>query len=243
MAKLVRWLAAAVLASGSCRLPGRDGAAAHGIAMHGEPEYPPDFTHFDYVNPDAPKGGSLVMAAIGTFDSLNPYIVRARRGGRRLTFETLTTQSNDEAFTEYGLLAETIEMPEDRSWVAFELRPEARWHDGKPVTVDDVIFSFDMLKTQGRALLPRLLRQRRQGGGRTASAGEVRVRRHHQPRAAADHRPAAGAAEALLGGPGLRADDARAAAGQRPLPGQERRCRPLHHLWSACRTIGARTSR
>lgn len=124
---------------------------AHGVAMHGEPNYPPGFTHFDYVDPDAPKGGSLTMAAIGSFDSLNPYIVKGSPAvGLGMVFETLTTQSNDEAFSEYGLLAESIDMPEDRSWVAFELRPQARWHDGQPVTVDDVIFSFDILKAKGQ---------------------------------------------------------------------------------------------
>ena len=127
-----------------------EAAPAHGVAMHGEVAYPPGFTHFSYVNPDAPKGGELAMAAIGSFDNLNPYIVRGTpASGIGLVFETLTTQSNDEAFSEYGLIARTIEMPEDRSWVAFELRQEARWHDGKPVTVDDVIFSLDILKTKG----------------------------------------------------------------------------------------------
>ena len=124
---------------------------AHGVAMHGEPAYPPDFTHFSYVDPDAPKGGSLVMAAIGSFDSTNPYIIRGEPvAGIGLVYDTLTTQSNDEPFTEYGLLAEKIDMPEDRSWVAFELRPQARWQDGTPITVDDVIFSFDILKTKGQ---------------------------------------------------------------------------------------------
>lgn len=123
---------------------------AHGVAMHGEPAYPADFTHFAYVNPDAPKGGSLAMAAIGSFDSLNPYILKGNAAvGVGLVFETLTTQSNDEAFSEYGLLAQSIEMPDDRSWVAFTLRPEARWQDGQPVTVDDVVFSFDILKAKG----------------------------------------------------------------------------------------------
>lgn len=123
---------------------------AHGVAMHGEPAYPADFTHFAYVNPDAPKGGSLAMAAIGSFDSLNPYILKGNAAvGVGLVFETLTTQSNDEAFSEYGLLAQSIEVPDDRSWVAFTLRPEARWQDGQPVTVDDVVFSFDILKAKG----------------------------------------------------------------------------------------------
>ena len=117
----------------------QDVAAAHGVAMHGDLKYGPEFEHFDYVNPDAPKGGTVTFASIGTFDTLNPFIIKG----------TLTTQSEDEPFSEYGLLAESIEMPEDRSWVAFTLRPEARWHDGKPVTVEDVIFSFNTLKEKG----------------------------------------------------------------------------------------------
>jgi microcin C transport system substrate-binding protein len=122
----------------------------HGLAMHGEPKYGPDFTHFEYVNPDAPKGGLIRQAAIGTFDSFNAFIVKGTpASGIGFLFETLTTQSLDEAFSEYGLLAETIEVPDDRSWVAYKLRPEARWHDGKPVTVADVIFTFETLKTKG----------------------------------------------------------------------------------------------
>lgn len=123
---------------------------AHAIAMHGQPKYGADFPHFDYVNPQALKGGTIVFGASGSFDSLNPFTLKGRTAaGVGNLFETLTTRSFDEAFTEYGLLAETIEWPADRSWVAFTLRPQARWHDGKPVTVEDVIWSFDTLKTQG----------------------------------------------------------------------------------------------
>src|SRR6476469_5705192 len=122
---------------------------AHGVAMHGDPAYPADFIHFTYVDPGAPKGGNLVMAAIGSFDSLNPYILKGNAaGGVSLVYETLTTQSNDEAFSEYGLLAQSIEVPDDRSWVAFTLRPEARWQDGQPVTVHDVVFSFGILEAK-----------------------------------------------------------------------------------------------
>ncbi len=127
---------------------------AHAIAMHGEPKYGPDFTHFDYLNPDAPKGGTLREAAQGGFDSFNPYIAKGNAAdGMGYIFETLLTNGADEAFTEYGLIAETVEWPEDRSWVAFTLRPEARWHDGQPITVDDVIFSLDLLKTKGHPQL------------------------------------------------------------------------------------------
>jgi microcin C transport system substrate-binding protein len=123
---------------------------AHGIAMHGDLKYPPDFAHFDYVNPDAPKGGMLKMGAQGTFDSFNPYIIKGNdAAGVGFLTETLLTKSADEAFSEYGLLAESVEWPEDRSWVTFRLRPEARWHDGVPITADDVIFSLDILRTKG----------------------------------------------------------------------------------------------
>lgn len=123
---------------------------SHAIAMHGEPKYGSGFTHFDYVNPDAPKGGELRLAADGTFDSFNPFIPRGTAAdGASMVFETLLTPSADEPFSEYGLLAETVEVPSDRSWVEFRLRPQARWHDGKPVTVEDVIFSLETLRKQG----------------------------------------------------------------------------------------------
>ena len=128
----------------------QDVAPAHGIAMHGDLKYRPDFEHFDYVNPNAPKGGTVTFSVIGTFDSFNPFIIRGQgAAGVASLFESLTTQSLDEPFSEYGLLAETVEMPEDRSWVAFTLRSEARWHDGKPVTVEDVIWSLETLREKG----------------------------------------------------------------------------------------------
>jgi microcin C transport system substrate-binding protein len=121
----------------------------HAIAMHGTPKYGPDFEHFDYVNPDAPKGGTLRVADQGTFDSFNPFIPKGNATGAAI-YETLLTSSDDEPFTEYGLIAESIEMPDDRSWVVFTLRPEARWHDGRPITVEDVIWSLETLKTKGQ---------------------------------------------------------------------------------------------
>lgn len=124
-------------------------APVHALAMHGEPKYGPDFKHFDYVNPDAPKGGRIRLSSIGGYDSFNPFIIRGDPGPSS-TIETLLVRSDDEAFTEYGLLAQSVEMPEDRSWVVFNLRPEARWHDGRPVTAEDVIFSFNILKEKGR---------------------------------------------------------------------------------------------
>jgi microcin C transport system substrate-binding protein len=122
----------------------------HAVAMHGKPKYGPDFQHFDYANPHAPKGGDVRLYAIGTFDNLNSFTLKGISAvGLGGLYDTLLTQSFDEAFTEYGLLAESIEMPEDRSWVAFTLRKKARWHDGKPVTVEDVIFTLNVFKTKG----------------------------------------------------------------------------------------------
>jgi len=125
--------------------------AVNGIAMHGEPKYKAGFTSFEYVNPNAPKGGDLRLAYMGTFDSLNPYILKGNAvdGLGGFVYQTLTIKSSDEAFTEYGSLAESIEMPEDRSYVVFNMRKEAKWSDGKPLTAADVKFSFDTLTTKG----------------------------------------------------------------------------------------------
>ncbi|NJO56195.1 MAG: hypothetical protein HC834_07385 [Rhodospirillales bacterium] len=121
----------------------------HAIAMFGEPKYGENFKHFDYVNPAAPQGGAMSLGASGTFDSFNPYIVKGNPGAGG-SAESLTVASQDEPFTQYGLIAETITWPEDRSWVSYTLRPEARWHDGTPISVEDVIFSLDLLKSKGQ---------------------------------------------------------------------------------------------
>lgn len=125
-------------------------AAAHAIAMHGQPKYAADFTHFDYVNPKAPKGGTLRQGAQGSFDSFNPFIIKGDSAvGAGSIYDTLMTPSEDEAFSQYGLLAETVEMPDDRSWIAFHLRSNAKWHDGQPITADDVIWTFNTLMEKG----------------------------------------------------------------------------------------------
>ncbi len=123
---------------------------AHGFAMHGDLKYGPDFAHFDYVDPDAAKGGTVRQEGIGSFDNLNPYILKGESAaGLGGLFESLMTASADEAFSQYGLIAESVTVPEDRSWVAFTIRPEARWHDGQPITPEDVVFSFDTLRDKG----------------------------------------------------------------------------------------------
>ena len=123
---------------------------SHAIAMHGEPKYDRDFLNVEYIDQDAIKGGSIVRSAIGTYDSFNPFILKGTSAaGIGNLFETLTTGSSDEAFTEYGLLAESIEWPDDRSWVSFIIRDEAEWHDGKKITAEDVIWTFNTLMEKG----------------------------------------------------------------------------------------------
>lgn len=150
---LRRALGGATVAVGLLLLPtGSVAAPTHGIAMLGEPALAPGFMHLPYANPNAPAGGKIVYGEIGTFDSLHPYIVKGRApwGVRAHVFESLMGRSWDEPFTLYGLLAAAVETPEDRSWVEFVLRPEARFSDGSPVTVDDVEFSLTTLREQGR---------------------------------------------------------------------------------------------
>ena len=123
---------------------------AHAISMFDSetPRYPADFRYFDYVNPDAPKGGSLRLASQGSFDSFHPFIPKGNAVSTGAV-ETLLVTSADEPFTGYGLIAESIEWPRDRSWVIFHLRPQARWHDGTPITAEDVAWSFETLVSQG----------------------------------------------------------------------------------------------
>lgn len=133
-----------------CLLPSTT-SAEHAIAMHGQPLYGPEATHFGYVNPDAPKGGSLVLGRTGSFDSLNPFIVRGSAAdGRRLTHQSLLARGYDEPFTLYGLIAEDVSSPEDRGSVSFRLRPGARFHDGSEITVEDVLVTLKTLRDEGR---------------------------------------------------------------------------------------------
>lgn len=125
---------------------------AHAIAMHGTPKYPANFTHLDYANPNAVKGGRIRLAAVnpGGFDSLNPWIAKGVPAvGITSLYDSLVEGTLDEPFSVYGLLAEKMEWPEDRSAITFYLRPEARFHDGKPVTADDIVYTFTLLTTKG----------------------------------------------------------------------------------------------
>ncbi|CAB1061534.1 ABC transporter, substrate-binding protein (cluster 5, nickel/peptides/opines) [Olavius sp. associated proteobacterium Delta 1] len=122
----------------------------HALAMAGSPKYAEDFKHFDYANPNAPKGGNIKLGAVGTFDSLNPFIIRGVPAtGIGLIYDTLTVQSLDEPFTQYGLIAAKIELPQDRSWVIYHINSKAIFHDGASITAADVVFSFNLLMEKG----------------------------------------------------------------------------------------------
>ncbi len=139
----------AALAGPASALTGT-GDPAHGMAMHGALKYAPDFAHFDYVNPNAPKGGEEVRSVVGTFDSLNPFVIQGNpAAGAGMIYDTLTESSADEPFSQYCLLCETMNVPDDRSWVEYELRGDIHWHDGMPITPADVIFSFNTLREKG----------------------------------------------------------------------------------------------
>ena len=122
----------------------------HAISLYGKPAYPPDFKHFNYVNPEAPKGGTIRYAALGQFDSLTPYIDRGiLASGARLQYDTLLARSQDEPLSKYGLVARYIERDPDNNWVAFHIDPKARFNDGTEITAEDVKFSFDLLREKG----------------------------------------------------------------------------------------------
>ena len=138
----------------------------HGLSRFDDLKYPEDFQHFNYVNPNAPKGGKIKIAAIGIFDTLNPYMQTGTHISQipPLNFFSLGflglneplmmgtgaySPTGDESKSAYGLIAESVEYPDDNQWITFNLRPEARFHDGKPITADDVEFSFNYLKKKG----------------------------------------------------------------------------------------------
>ena len=152
---------AALFCAASFSLAGAPGHAEpmHAIAMHGKPALPADFDHFPYADPKAPEGGAITYGVVGTFDSLNPFVLKGMRTTARglwdpqygsLVFEPLMLRSADEPFTLYGLLAKSVEMDDDRTYIQFNLDSRARWSDGMPVTADDVIFTFELLRDHGR---------------------------------------------------------------------------------------------
>jgi peptide/nickel transport system substrate-binding protein len=148
----IRCLLIAVLALATPALA-ESSETVSAIAMHGEPALAPGFDHFPYVNPDAPKGGRLNLAFLGAFDSLNPYNVKALSTAQGLTgnvYQSLMTRSNDEPFTLYGLIAESVETDAARDRMVFHLNPSAQFSDGSPITSADVLFTFNLLKTKGR---------------------------------------------------------------------------------------------
>jgi peptide/nickel transport system substrate-binding protein len=156
MGRILPWLTAAVLVA---LLVPALATPRHGIAMQCEPALPEDYTHFDYANPDAPKGGAITYCVVGSFDNLNPFILKSLRTTARgvidtiygnLVFEPLMTRNADEAFSLYGLLADSVDMDADRKWIEFHLNPKAKWSDGQPVTPDDVLFTYDVFTEKGR---------------------------------------------------------------------------------------------
>ena len=146
-AGVILGLAAGALAGG-----GLAAEPVHGIAMHGSPALAADFDHFPYANPAAPKGGTLHMAVTGSFDSLNPFIIKGERaaGVRGLVFESLLARNLAEPFSLYGLVARSVEVPDDRSSITFHLDPRAKFSDGVPITAADVLFSWKTLRDHGR---------------------------------------------------------------------------------------------
>jgi ABC-type oligopeptide transport system substrate-binding subunit len=130
-----------------------------GLAMHGKPKYGPEATHLDYANLNAPKGGTLRMAGLGTFDSVNPYAIKGKAAeGLNLVYDRLMARVWDEPFTMYPLIADKVTVPDDRSEMTVHVNPKARFHDGTPITADDVIFSFETLRDFGRPNMRRIYR-------------------------------------------------------------------------------------
>src|SRR5947209_17878288 len=125
-------------------------AGTYGVSLFGELKYGPDFKNFDYVNPNAPAGGTMKFSAIGTYDTLNPFVVKGvPAAGIGQIFDTLMVPSEDEAGSEYGVVAQSVELAPDKLSVLYTLRKEARFHDGSAMTPADVVWTFDTLRTKG----------------------------------------------------------------------------------------------
>lgn len=137
---------------------GDDEGFTHGYSVFGSPEYPENFLHYRYANPDAPKGGEVKISYMGSYDSLNQFVVKGTGAyGLQYIYDRLMAEVHDELGTSYGLIAESVRPAPDYSWIEFKLRPEARWHDGKPITVEDVIFSLEIIKEKGSPMRKTML--------------------------------------------------------------------------------------
>jgi microcin C transport system substrate-binding protein len=151
--RIIRVTAAALFLAAAMTAVAYAATTTPGLSLFGDLKYSPDFKHFDYTNPDAPKGGTMRMSAIGTFDTLNPFVVKgvpaAGIGG---TFDTLTVRSADEPESSYGLVAEKIELAADKLSVLYTIRKEARFHDGTPMTPEDVVWTFETLRAKGQPM-------------------------------------------------------------------------------------------
>ena len=211
------------------------------MSLFGDVKYPAGFKRFDYVNPDAPKGGVARQIQVGTFDNFNIAVAGVKgsiAAAVALIYESLTTPSLDEVSTEYGALAEAVSHPDDFSSVTYRLRAQAKWHDGKPVTPEDVIFSLDSFKKyhpQYSAYYRHVVKAEKSGD----REHQVHLRCAGQSRTAADRRPAHDIAEALVGRHRQRRPQARhlrdhagEAAGLRPLSHQGIRGRTDRSRWS-----------
>ena len=136
------------------------GEPSHGLSYFGDLKYGPDIAHFDYANPDAPKGGRIKLPSTGSFNNLNPYVdkgllahyISPRGGLGSYILDPLMRKCEDELASYYAWLAESVEIADDYSWVTYKLRENAHWHDGRPVTIEDVLWTFDMIKSKGSIL-------------------------------------------------------------------------------------------
>ncbi len=172
-----------------------DTVTRHGLSTFGALKYGPDFAHFDYANPDAPKGGEMRTWALQSYDNLNPLILKGNLAELTpLHFDSLMARAEDEPDAMYGLIAETVEMPQDRAWAAFNLNPAARWHDGTPVTSEDVVFTFDAIRDKGHPSLQLLFADL----DRVEAEGPHRVVFHFKPAESRRDLPLAVAAQPIM---------------------------------------------
>ena len=152
-----RWPALSLICAIALAAPAWSGEPSHGFSYFGDLKYPPDMAHFDYVNAQAPKGGRVNVGSISTFTNLNPYVdkgnlahyISPRYGSGSYIYDPLMRRGEDELASYYCWLAESVEVADDYSWVTYKLRENARWHDGRPVTMEDVLWTFDMIKSKG----------------------------------------------------------------------------------------------